>query len=606
MVMFSLNKDAMSLRTTIFCGFLLGLSSVFLCSKATSQNETTSTIKTNVRRVLVDVVVTDSKGEPVTGLKKEDFEVFEDGKAESIATFEEHHGASMKVIKLPPMPPDVYTNFPVMQTADSINVLLLDSLNTPVPDQVYVHSQMIKHLKDIPANTRIAVFTLASRLRMVQGVTTDSSALLAAINNQKAAQPSSLLQSQVEQDADQHRIDFLMQEQQGPTDPNQTLAQSAVDAVNSEKMFLNDTKVFLAESRIASTLEALQQLARYLATIPGRKNVMWFSGSFPAGILPNPDLTDPFGGEKNFQEEVRKTSDLLATAQIAIYPIGAEGLVTDQALQISGTEISQKRSSIQIQDQIRTSRDQYWDRNASHASMEQLARETGGQAFYNVNGLGEAMQHSISNSQHYYSITYSPSDSLMDGKYRHIQLKLASAKHNLSYRRGYFADDIGTALSSNQKPDADPLMTLMGRNLPDYTQILYKILVKPLEPQPPADAPRAGTNADFQGPFTRYAIDFAVALEDLRLDLTSDGFRHGNIEVMLVAYDTEGKPVNLVTNRSEIRMPAKDYASVQRQGLQIHKEIDIPKGNTFLRTGIYDLKSANAGTLGVPLIASAK
>ena len=238
--------------------------------------------------------------------------------------------------------------------------------------------------------------------------------------------------------------------------------------------------------------------------------------------------------------------------------------------------------------------------------MEQLARETGGQAFYNVNGLGEAMQHSISNSQHYYSITYSPSDSLMDGKYRHIQLKLASAKHNLSYRRGYFADDIGTALSSNQKPDADPLMTLMGRNLPDYTQILYKILVKPLEPQPPADAPRAGTNADFQGPFTRYAIDFAVALEDLRLDLTSDGFRHGNIEVMLVAYDTEGKPVNLVTNRSEIRMPAKDYANVQRQGLQIHKEIDVPKGNAFLRTGIYDLKSANAGTLGVPLIASAK
>jgi hypothetical protein len=75
---------------------------------------------------------------------------------------------------------------------------------------------------------------------------------------------------------------------------------------------------------------------------------------------------------------------------------------------------------------------------------------------------------------------------------------------------------------------------------------------------------------------------------------------------MLVAYDTEGKPVNLVTNRSEIRMPAKDYANVQRQGLQIHKEIDVPKGNAFLRTGIYDLKSANAGTLGVPLIASAK
>ncbi len=514
--MFSLKKDGMSLRTTIFCGFLLASSAVFLCSTATSQSEPTSTIKTNVRRVLVDVVVTDSKGEPVTGLKKEDFEILEDGKPETIATFEEHRGASMKQIKLPPMPPNVYTNFPTMQSADSVNVLLLDSLNTPVLDQVYVHSQMIKHLKEIPANTRVAVFTLASRLRMIQGVTTDSSSVLAAVNSQSAAQPSPMMQSQVEQDADRQRIDFLNQEQQGPPNNNETLPQSMVEAASSEKMFLNDVKNFLADSRTAMTLEALQQLGRYLGTIPGRKNVMWFSGSFPAGIIPNPDLTDPFGGEKNYQEEVRKTADLLAAAQIAIYPIGAEGLMTDQTFQVSGTEISQQRGAIQHQNQIQISRDQYWDRDASHASMEQFAKETGGQAFYNINGLGEAMQRSISNGQHYYSITYSPDNTAMDGKYRHIQLKLTSAKYNLSYRRGYFADDLGMALSAKQKPDADPLMTLMGRNLPDYTQILYKILVKPLEPQPPASAPRAGTNADFQGPFTRYAIDFAVAAGGLK------------------------------------------------------------------------------------------
>ena len=73
---------------------------------------------------------------------------------------------------------------------------------------------------------------------------------------------------------------------------------------------------------------------------------------------------------------------------------------------------------------------------------------------------------------------------------------------------------------------------------------------------------------------------------------------------MLVAYDREGKPLNLVVGRSEIQIPAKDYANVQRGGLQIHKEIDIPKGDSaFLRTGVYDLKSNNAGTLGLPLSA---
>jgi len=73
-----------------------------------------------------------------------------------------------------------------------------------------------------------------------------------------------------------------------------------------------------------------------------------------------------------------------------------------------------------------------------------------------------------------------------------------------------------------------------------------------------------------------------------------------------VAYDREGKPLNLVVGRSEIQIPAKDYPNLQRGGLQIHKEIDIPKGdNAFLRTGVYDLKSNNAGTLGVPLKAVA-
>ena len=70
---------------------------------------------------------------------------------------------------------------------------------------------------------------------------------------------------------------------------------------------------------------------------------------------------------------------------------------------------------------------------------------------------------------------------------------------------------------------------------------------------------------------------------------------------MLVAYDGEGKPLNQVANRSEIRIPAKDFANLRKGGLQIHKEIDMPQGYAFLRTGIYDFNAATAGTLGVPL-----
>ncbi|HME35305.1 MAG TPA: hypothetical protein VKF84_08710 [Candidatus Sulfotelmatobacter sp.] len=52
-------------------------------------------------------------------------------------------------------------------------------------------------------------------------------------------------------------------------------------------------------------------------------------------------------------------------------------------------------------------------------------------------------------------------------------------------------------------------------------------------------------------------------------------------------------------------MPSNAFAGLQKIGLQIHKEIDVPREYVFLRTGIYDVKSNTAGTLGVPLTDAA-
>jgi VWFA-related protein len=563
------------------------------------------TVKAKVREVLIDVVVTDSKGDPIPGLKHEDFQVFEDAKTQTIRMFVEHKGVAPTQFKLPPMPPNVYTNFPVTQSADSVNIILLDALNTPSSDQSYVHSQMLKYLQTIPPATRVAIFTLASQLRMLQGVTTDSSRLLASINSAKAGPHASPLRpSSAESDANQSRVDFMTSESMAPPPaPNQIPAQYSADPISATKQFLSDTGVFLTEERVGLTLQALQQLARYLSGIPGRKNVIWFSGSFPAGIVPDSELPDPFSGARNFQEEIRQTADLLATAQVALYPIAAEGLVSDTAFQVDNRQIGQKRISVAAQDTMRQSRTTALDLNSSHASMEQLAKETGGQAFYNTNGLNDALTRVVNIGSRYYSLAYSPTNANMDGKYRRIQVKLIAGKGTLSYRRGYNADDVATALAPANKQNADPLLPLMGRNLPDYSQILYKVLVHPTSPQPVADAPRAGTNSAMKGPFTRYGVDFAVTPDDLRLEKSSDDVHHGDIEVMLVAYDSEGKPLNLVVAKNEIRIQPKDYPDVLKGGLQFHQEIDVPAGETFLRTGVYDLKSGEAGTLGVPLRA---
>ena len=596
----------MNLRRLLrIVGFLLLASVVSLHSQTTPSDSgnAVATIKTKVRLVLVDVVVTNGKGEAVSGLHKDDFQVLEDGKPQTISTFEEHHGAPPTQIKLPELPPNVYTNFPATQKADSVNVLLLDALNTPARDQTFVHSQMIKYLKTIPPGTRVAIFTLASRLRMLQGVTTDSSELLAVLKSALAGtQQSGLLASNAEADADQRIIDFMIENSAGPSNAPPTLAQAAVDPINAMKEFLADAAAFQTEQRIELTLQSLQQLARYLASVPGRKNVIWFSGSFPVSILPDSDVPNSFNMANTFQDEMRKTAGLLMAGQVALYPVAAEGLATDATFEANGKEIGEKRPSLAMRDQVRNMQTGETARDLNHASMEELAKDTGGQAYFNTNGLSDALARVVNNGTRYYSLAYSPSNPKMDGKYRHIQVKLLQGKDNLAYRRGYYADDLQTVLAAGQKPDTDPLLMLMGRNLPDYSQILYKIKVAPSDPQPPPDAPRIGSNTDLKGPIIRYGVDFAIAPQDLRLDPTPDGGRQGNIEIVLLAYNREGRPLNFVVTKGNVSLDAKLYASVKQVGLQIHKEIDVPKEYVFLRTGIYDLNSSTAGTLGVPLI----
>lgn len=113
------------------------------------------TFKSKVRVVLVDVVVTD-QNQPVTGLQKEDFQVFErselfeQGKPQTITSFEEHKGRpSSPANERPPLRPNVYTNRPLIPPADAVNVLLFDTLNTSLGDQSSVYAQMVSYLKTL-------------------------------------------------------------------------------------------------------------------------------------------------------------------------------------------------------------------------------------------------------------------------------------------------------------------------------------------------------------------------------------------------------------------------------------------------------------------------
>ena len=129
------------------------------------------TLKANTRIVVVDVVVTDSKQNAVRNLKATDFSLLEKGEPQTITHFEEHIAQSAATAaKLPPVPklePGTFTNYSLAPTDGPLNVLLLDSLNTPMKDQAVVRDQMMKYLKTARPGTRMAIFGLSSKLHLL-------------------------------------------------------------------------------------------------------------------------------------------------------------------------------------------------------------------------------------------------------------------------------------------------------------------------------------------------------------------------------------------------------------------------------------------------------
>jgi VWFA-related protein len=529
------------------------------------------TIKSEVRIALVDIVVTEGNGKSVGGLQKGDFQVAEDGRPQTISFFEEHRVAAAKPVSLPPMPPDMFTNYPMIPTTDSVNVLLLDSLNTQAIDQTYVRPQMEKYLQaamNAPTGARIAIFTLGSKLRMVRGFTDDSSKLQVALMDPKSG-TAAKFENQL---ASPSRI----------ATENGLCGGIAPIAVLACKEYLADMRGERDGDRVAMTLQAFQALARYLAPIPGRKNVMWVAGSFPIHFFPDTGKRARFSNP--YENNVQQTADLLTADQVAVYPILASGLDADDTKDPNNYGRPVEANAA--------------DRGFNLIAMETLARDTGGKAFYNTNGLSEAMAKAVDYGSHFYTLTYTPTNTNMDGKYRHIEIKTDNG-YKLAYHRGYYAENAKFTPTDPDHGKSDQFAPLMGFGMPDFSQILFKVRVAPV---PSKEPPKASGAKDVAA---RYGLDFAITPTDLRLQKSTDGVWRGNIEVMLVVYDESGKALNLFRRKSEIVLDQQLYAEVMRAGLQMHREIDVPPAGAVLRAGVYDPNSGKSGTMGIWLASSA-
>jgi VWFA-related protein len=565
---------------------------------AQNQDANGFTLKVYSRLTVVDVTVVDSKENPVHGLPESAFTILEDGKPQPIRSFTEVGKEPPPVTRqFPKLPPHIYTNLQPAPASNAVNVLLLDSLNTGPQDQVFVKQETVNYLKSMQPGTKIAIMMLGSSLRLVQGFTSDPEVLIAALKTKKNRPLPSPFS-----DVDTGDIETSVADV------------ADADAAAMLQEFQNEQTSFQTDIRNRMTMEALDQIAAYLAGVKGRKNLIWFTAGIPLQMFPQGG-TDDLAAMTDYTKELRKTTDELTAAQIAVYPVDARGVMTNPSASVvhpptgfsSGRGDSMGKAIAAFD--MKTGQE--------HLGMDAIADATGGEAYFNTNGLKEAVQKAVSNGQNYYALSYVPPDPEYDGLFHKISVKVNVPGLHLSYRKGYFADDVArneikpgiTLATKAPEPYGNNMQASMGRGVPTSSQILFTVRVEQHgDAVNPAGAKVLGTlDPKLQGKtLRRYDFQYSIPGRQITFNQDADKTHKGALEFDIAAYDVYGKLITSISQTIDLKLTDERYQALQRGPFQLEQGIDLPMGEIFLRLGVLDTVSDKTGTIEIPIDVNRK
>jgi VWFA-related protein len=550
------------------------------------------------REVLLDIVVTDEQHHPVTGLTAADFIVTEEKQPQVIRHLEEHATMSeVDVARLkaaPPLPPNTFTNYTPVVNSNAYTVILLDALNTPVESQMYLREQIIDYLKHrMEPGTPIAIFQLDTEMRLIQGFSTDPKVLLAA-------------------------------------------AESKRDMPSLQKPIAGNRDFYLRmKNQILG--EGLQSVGRYLAGFPGRKNLIWFTGSIPTWLSGSPTVEEveqragnPFKDDfMVYDDAMAGLTDALSLSRVAVYPIDARGLQT-----LPTFDASRRRPASNLG---------FYNAQAfNHMQLDDIADATGGKAYYNTNGLKQTLAEIVNNGSNYYTLAYATNNQKWDGKFRHIKIEVNRPGVKLQYRPGYYAVDrtqveerqlaaLQRRMAHGQLPYSAPPDEAAASPAVDDAGATIK---KPrggfdaamvLGAVPPTEivftaslaidtsVVKLGKNdplpkdnylrPDFKDkPFHNFNVDIHTDPHSLNITQSPDGKRHGSLQFVTALYTPDGYMINSIQSMVSFDLSDAGYRKLLQNGLPVKQQIAVPvKGNYFLRVGIHDLGNDRVGAVEIPV-----
>ncbi len=589
--------------------------------------------------------MTGSGGMPVKGLTKKDFEVLDDGTPQKILSFLVHTSSptpALALPKLPPLPAGLLTNYSPVPADAPLNVILLDLENTPLESMDHVRSQVGDFLRKQPLDAPFAVFVMGpGAVSMLQGFTTVRSQLLSAVNSagaysfyfQPGLDPFALYASLAPASTSPvpgvpnpsaslppgRSIPQNQPAPQVPEVPEEPLGQ-AQDALREAQMQLlgmpPEEKSYLLRGQARDTANDMAEMATILSGLPGRKNLLWFTGSLPLNLdnllktsqaLQAGDTGPSIGGlpkQLAIQGLITMHNDplivqaavLLERSHTAVFAIDALGL------EVGGANPGWIKEKL-----------------AEHSTLDVVADITGGHAFYNTNGFKQAMATSTNEGENYYTLSYVPASAAFRGELRHIHVKLLgrAKRYRPAYRRSYYAN------ASDAAPDqaAHPALAFaLQHGAPAAQQILFWVSLQkvgkpraagPGEPGSPAASVPAGKatsreKAARTGPemLQTYVIHYLLVAKMLAMTGAQEGKRQVKLELAARAFAKNGAPLVTILNTFPITLTPKTYQQVENNGLHLNQTVAVPARTAFLRLAVRDNLSSHLGSLEVPLASA--
>jgi len=495
-------------------------------------------LSVTTRLVEVRVVVQNKQGEPVANLDKEDFNLLDEGRPQQIAFFRIETSRAGP-FRTPRLPPGVFSNR-VEAASTGATAILFDALNTQFTDQAYARQQILRFLQGLNGEQRLALYVMGRGPRILQDFTSDSSALVKAIASYKGTATPSL---------------------EAP------LYDPAVTGVNHFNSWLGELPFglydYYGDDRAFRTIRALIAVANHLEPLPGRKNLIWVSGSFPISLSWS-SVSAPKKvplGNREAGPELERAVLALNRANLAIYPVDARGLMAaqDYAGPVTRPELRNPDTS-------------------EFANMQMLADRTGGRPFYNNNDLTMALRRALHDSRLVYVLGYYPAHKDWKGRFHKITVEVKRPDIDLNYRHGYFAQPEEPADSWYRE------------------RVLDSALWSPIDAGA-LELTVAGRPAASGG------MDLALQLgpHDIALQHKQDKWEC-HLDIWLVQFDSKEHQLKTDARTNNLALDQPTYERVmQANGLMVLEHVDPAPDATLLRILVRDVASGALGSLTLPL-----